>query len=181
MTRDWLGLADDLTAEGVVGPSYPEPVPEPGTTVTYPDPPRHGPLKTLLAAGALVGFILFLGFLTPPGRNAWQSLTTALFGIEKPPPRPVAVPAPVPTPAATVIPDPPPVAATSDVKRPEPDDTQTPSPVPDKKSALPRRSKTTGHTEATRVGEASPGEPAREAPTRTDVDLEKYRNLTRGL
>lgn len=185
MNRDWIGLAEDLTTAGVVGRPYPEPVPEPRAAVTaaYPSPPRHGGLKTLLAVGALSGIVLCLAFLTPPGQYAWHVVKSELFGSEKSHslPSPIHAAVTADPPVTPVKPEASQVGASSAATLPDSVTPAPPSTVAAKKPAAPKRTKTTARSEATRVGDASPGETAREAPAGTEVDLEKYRRLTRGL
>lgn len=185
MKHEWLGLADDLTVEGVVGEPYREPVGVVSqvNSTAYPSPPRHGGLKTLLTLAALCGAAVGVGLLTPPGQYAWYVIKTALLGSQQQPVSAVAPAATVQKIAATARAqsDTPPQAAAAGAKRPELEMAEPRSPALEKKPVASKRAKAARRSNDTDAKAGSPSETSPKASQDTEVDLEKYRNLTRGL
>lgn len=73
MSRDWIGIAEDLTERGVIGCPYAQPsTPTPSNVgiAGYPSPPKNGRTKTFL----IVAGIVAAGVLTPPGEAIVTSL-----------------------------------------------------------------------------------------------------------
>lgn len=85
MSRDWIGIAEDLTEHGVIGSPYAQPsTPTPSNVGTggYPAPPKNGRVKTFL----IVAGVIAAGALTPPGKTIVTSLENKFLSAASNPP-----------------------------------------------------------------------------------------------
>ncbi|MQY51304.1 hypothetical protein [Rhodocyclus gracilis] len=73
MSREWIGIAQDLTEHGVIGRPYAQPStlkPAHVSPVGYPAPPKSGRTKTFLILAGVVA----AGALTSPGKAIVSSV-----------------------------------------------------------------------------------------------------------
>ena len=172
MSRDWVGIAEDLTEHGVIGSPYAHPsTPTPCNVGTggYPAPPRNGRVKTFL----IVAGVVAVGTMTSPGKAIVTSLENKILSAASNP-RAQSSAANVGKPAiANTAPD-------ENISQPNLPASATPQqlaskPAP-KKKQVKQKQATSSDKPASPASEhvidTSP--PAAES----DVDLTKYRNLT---
>lgn len=81
MSRDWIGIAEDLTEHGVIGSPYAQPsTPTPTNVGTggYPAPPKNGRAKTFL----IVAGVVAAGAMTPPGKALVTSIENKFLSAQ---------------------------------------------------------------------------------------------------
>lgn len=143
MNREWIGIATDLTENGVSGAPYQAPA----AAAAYPRAPAHGRLKTIAVAGALLAaFALWL----PPRHSDAPATPEAATEVAA---------APVAAPVAGHVAAPAPAARRAPSRKPAP----------------------LAHAQREDAGEAAPPAPTADAETATEINLDHYRSLTRGL
>ena len=178
MNRNWLGIAEDLTPDGVVGEPYREPtLVSQVTPSAYPAPPRHGGLKALLIIAAIGG-----GMVTAPGQHALRWIKAGMFGSEPQVIQSTSAPGSGANDSAGAK-DRVEGSALAGVAGASSSQPATPSkpPVLKKKTGAPKKAAALHQTDEKSAGAAHPGEPSAGTPGDTELDLEKIRNLNRGL
>lgn len=172
MSRDWIGIAEDLTEHGVIGSPYAQPsTPTPTNVGTggYPAPPKNGRAKTFL----IVAGIAVAGALTPPGKAIVTSLENKFLSAASNPPAQSSA-ANVGKPAIANT------APNENISQPNLPASAAPQklasePAPKKKQGKQKQAASSDRPASSaseRATDTSP--PAAES----DVDLTKYRNLT---
>lgn len=172
MSRDWIGIAEDLTEHGVIGSPYARPSTPIASNVRtdrYPAPPRNGRIKTFL----IVAGVVMVGAMMPPGQAIITSLENKFLSVESNPPAQSSV-ASVGKPAiANTAPD-------ENISQPNLPASAAPQqlasePAPMKKQVKQKQA-TSSYRPVAPISEhaTDTSPPAAES----DVDLTKYRNLT---
>jgi hypothetical protein len=157
MNREWIGIAADLTEDQVVGAPYRPAAPAAAGAPGYPQPPSRGRLKTVAAIGALVALAAWFQ-PWPHGDGAGSAPERGDADAQHVAPPAAAAPA-----AAATAPGPAPMARRE----------RTPHRV-DRRPAAPGADAEPGGDNAV---PANP--PAGDAST--EINLDHYRSLTRGL
>lgn len=165
MSRNWIGIAENLTENGVIGSPYEQPsmstTPNSGTA-GYPDPPKNGRAITFL----IVAGIVAAGTLTPPGKAIVTSIENRFLSTPTQPAQ-----------HSSAI-----ANTTADEKNSQPTLAASPAPQHLVGEPVPKK-KQVKQNEA--ASSNLPDSPASQRATKTqppaaesDIDLTKYRNLT---
>lgn len=172
MSRDWIGIAEDLTEHGVIGSPYAQPstlTPSNVGTGGYPAPPKNGRVKTFL----IVAGVVAVGAMTPPGKTIVTSIENKFLSPASNPPAQSSS-ANVGKPAiANTAPD-------ANISQPNLPASAAPQqlanePAPKKKQVKQKRAASSDRPASPASESATDTSPP---ATETEVDLTKYRNLT---